>query len=124
MPKSIQHPGLLVKNLLDDYNLSPATAAKDLSLSYSSLRLLLNGKLRVSAPVALRLSRYFGKPIQFWIDLQNKFELAEASGDAKLSAILKKIPKAKKAPAPKAPKTPAKAKNAAAVKRGRRARKV
>jgi addiction module HigA family antidote len=102
MPKSVQHPGTIVKALVNDYRLTPARVAKDLTLSYSSLRLLLNGKLRVSAPVALRLSKYFGRPVQYWIDLQNKFELEEASGDSKLSAILKKIQKAKKAEAPKA----------------------
>jgi addiction module HigA family antidote len=96
MPKSSQHPGVIVKALIDDYRLTPAKAAKDLSLSYSSLRLLLNGKLRVSAPVALKLSKYFEHPVQYWIDLQNKLELAEASADAELSAILKKIQKAKK----------------------------
>jgi addiction module HigA family antidote len=101
MSKSSQHPGVIVKALIDDYRLTPAKAAKDLSLSYSSLRLLLNGRLRVSAPVALKLSKYFDQPVQYWIDLQNKFELAEASADAELSAILKKMQKAKKEEAPK-----------------------
>jgi addiction module HigA family antidote len=104
MPKSSQHPGVIVKTLIDDYRLTPAKVAKDLALSYSSLRLLLNGKLRVSAPVALKLSKYFEHPVQYWIDLQDKFELAEASADAELSAILKKIPKAKKEEAPKVPR--------------------
>jgi addiction module HigA family antidote len=104
MPKSSQHPGVIVKTLIDDYRLTPAKVAKDLSLSYSSLRLLLNGKLRVSASIALKLSKYFEQPVQYWIDLQNKFELAEASADAELSAVLKKISKAKKEEAPKVPR--------------------
>ncbi|MDR1567062.1 MAG: addiction module antidote protein, HigA family, partial [Treponema sp.] len=57
--------------------------------------------LRVSAPVALKLSKYFEQPVQYWIDLQNKFELAEASADADLAAVLKKMQKAKKEEAPK-----------------------
>jgi addiction module HigA family antidote len=128
MPKSSQHPGVIVKALIDDFRLTPAKAAKDLSLSYSSLRLLLNGKLRVSAPVALRLSKYFDKPVQYWIDLQDKFELAEASADAELSAILKKIQKAKKEEAPKVSrkagsvKASPSAKDAEAVKPVKRAR--
>jgi addiction module HigA family antidote len=110
MPKSSQHPGVIVKALIDDYRLTPAKVAKDLSLSYSSLRLLLNGKLRVSAPVALKLSKYFEHPVQYWIDLQNKFELAEAASDAELSGILKKIQKAKKEEAPKVPRKAGRAK--------------
>jgi addiction module HigA family antidote len=116
MSKSSQHPGVIVKALIDDYRLTPAKAAKDLSLSYSSLRLLLNGKLRVSAPVALRLSKYFDKPVQYWIDLQNKFELAEASADAGLSAVLKKIQKAKKEEAPKVARKAGNAKASSPVK--------
>jgi addiction module HigA family antidote len=112
MSKSSQHPGVIVKALIDEYRLTPAKAAKDLSLSYSSLRLLLNGKLRVSAPVALKLSKYFDQPVQYWVDLQNKFELAEASADADLSAILKKMQKAKKEEAPKVSRKAGSAKTA------------
>jgi addiction module HigA family antidote len=121
MSKSSQHPGVIVKTLIDEYRLTPAKVAKDLALSYSSLRLLLSGKLRVSAPVALRLSKYFEKPVQYWIDLQNQFELADASADAELSAVLKKIPKAKKEEAPKVSR---KAGNARAEKPPARAGKT
>ncbi|GHV42987.1 hypothetical protein AGMMS49546_23300 [Spirochaetia bacterium] len=116
MPKSVQHPGILFKSLLDDYNLTPAKLAADIKLSQSSIRLLINQKLKVSTPIALRLAKYFGKPAEFWIDLQNKYDLAEAGRDAKLSAILKGIPKAKKAP----PKVKKSAKAAAPAKKGRK----
>jgi addiction module HigA family antidote len=120
MSKTSQHPGVIVKTLIDDYRLTPSKVAKDLTLSYSSLRLLLNGKLKVSAPVALRLEKYFDKPARYWIDLQTQFELAEASADAELSAVLKKITKAKKEEAPKvsrkAGKAPSPAKASPAAK--------
>jgi addiction module HigA family antidote len=114
MPKLVQHPGILFKTFLDDYNLTPAKLAADIKLSQSSIRLLINEKLKVSTPIALRLAKYFGNPVEFWIDLQNKYDLAEASKDAELSEILKGIPKAKKAPQTKS------AQAAAPAKKGRK----
>jgi addiction module HigA family antidote len=100
MPKpTIQHPGTLVKTLLDEYQLTPAKFAADVKLSQSSIRLLLNSKLKVSVPLALRFAKYFGNTPEFWIDLQNKYELSEAGKNAELVEILKSIQKAKK-PAP------------------------
>ncbi|GHU69237.1 hypothetical protein FACS189450_01710 [Spirochaetia bacterium] len=116
MPK-IEHPGLVVKALIEEYNLSSAKVAEEIQLSQSSIRLLINKKLKVSTPIALRLAKYFGKPVEYWIDLQSSYDLAEAGKDAKLSAVLKSIPKAKKQP----PKTKAvKAAPAKAAKKGSR----
>jgi addiction module HigA family antidote len=112
MPKNVQHPGIVFKTLLDEYNLGPAKAAADIQLSQSSIRLLINKKLKVSTPIALRLAKYFGKPVAFWIDLQNAYDLADAGKDAKLSAILKAIPKAKKQAPAKRGRKPAAAKAA------------
>jgi addiction module HigA family antidote len=121
MPKIVQHPGILFKSLLDEYNLTPAKLAADIKLSQSSIRLLINQKLKVSTPIALRLAKYFGKPAEFWIDLQNQYDLAEASKDDELSAILKDIPKAKKAPAKKVAAAPAKkGRKPAAAKAGKK----
>jgi addiction module HigA family antidote len=116
MPKIVQHPGIEFKKILDEYNLTPAKIAGDIHLSQSSIRLLLSTKLKVSTPIALRLAKYFGKPVEFWIDLQNAYDVAEAGKDTKLSAILKAVPKAKKqAPTKKAVKAAA-----APGKRGRK----
>ncbi|MDR1444385.1 MAG: HigA family addiction module antidote protein [Treponema sp.] len=100
-----QSPGAVFKSYMDQYNLTAAKIAADIKLSQSSIRLLIGGKLKISVPIALRLSRYFGNKPEFWIDLQNTYELAEAARNPKLSAIFKAIPKAKKQEA----KAPAKA---------------
>jgi hypothetical protein len=47
----------------------------------------------------VRLSKYFGTTIQYWVDLQNAYDLAELENDTELNEALKKIQKAKK-PAP------------------------
>jgi addiction module HigA family antidote len=112
MAKINQHPGAVFKKFLDDYQLTAAKVADDIKLSQSSIRLLIGGKLRISVPIALRLAKYFGNKPDFWIDLQNKYELVDSSkNDQDLAEILKNIPKAKKpAPAKKAAKKPVKGK--------------
>jgi addiction module HigA family antidote len=108
-----QNPGAVFKGYLDQYNLTAAKVAQDIKLSQSSIRLLIGGKLKISVPIALRLSKYFGNKAEYWIDLQNTYELAESAKNSKLASILKVIPRAKKQE-PKAPaaKKPAKAKAA------------
>jgi addiction module HigA family antidote len=115
MAKINQHPGAVFKKFLDDYQLTAAKVADDIKLSQSSIRLLIGGKLKISVPIALRLAKYFGNKPDFWIDIQNKYELAESSkNDPKFAEILKNIPKAKKpAPSKKAVKKPVKGKVAA-----------
>ncbi|MDR2303997.1 MAG: HigA family addiction module antidote protein [Treponema sp.] len=124
--QSNQIPSAVLKSCIDQYGLSPAKVAADISLSQSSIRQLINNKMKISIPIALRLAKYFGKTPEYWIDLQNKYDVAEAAKDSKLSAVLKaispakKIEKsAKKAVAPKkADKAPAK-KDKPADKKGK-----
>ncbi|MDR0997444.1 MAG: HigA family addiction module antidote protein [Treponema sp.] len=116
MAKINQHPGAVFKKFVDDYQLTAAKVADDIQLSQSSIRLLIGGKLKISVPIALRLAKYFGNKPEFWIDIQNKYELADSAKNAKLSAVLKSISKVKKpAPAKKVAVKPAKGK--AAVKK-------
>jgi addiction module HigA family antidote len=97
MAKINQHPGAVFKKFLDDYQLTAAKVADDIKLSQSSIRLLIGGKLKISVPIALRLAKYFGNKPEFWIDIQNKYELTEATKkDEEFVEVLKNIPKAKK----------------------------
>jgi addiction module HigA family antidote len=102
-----QSPGAVFKSYLDQYNLTAAKVAGDIKLSQSSIRLLIGGKLKISVPIAVRLSKYFGTKPEYWISLQTTYELAETVKNPKLSSIFKAIPRAKKQETK--PKTSAKA---------------
>jgi addiction module HigA family antidote len=107
MPKPAnQTPGAVLQSLLDEYQLNPGKLGEAIKLSQSAVRQVVIGKTRISVPVALRLAKYFGNTAEYWIDLQNKYDLAEAAKDSELSAVLKGISKAKK-PAPKKAEKPA-----------------
>ncbi|AEF86201.1 putative addiction module antidote protein, HigA family [Treponema primitia ZAS-2] len=116
MPKLAQTPGTVLKSLLDEYQLSTAKLAQAIGLSNSAVYQIAIGKTRVSAPVALRLAKYFGQTPAYWLELQTKTDLAEAAGDKKLSSDIKAISKAKKPKAPKVVKASKPAKGAGAKK--------
>jgi addiction module HigA family antidote len=103
---TIQTPGSVLQSLLDEYQLNPGKLGAAVKLSQSAIRQVVIGKTRISVPVALRLAKYFGNTPEYWIDLQNKYDLAEAAKDSELTAVLKDISKGKK-PAPQKAEKPA-----------------
>ena len=102
MPKTEKTPASVLSSHMEQYQLTPFSLSKAISLSNSSILQILNGKGKISIPTALRLSKFFGNPPAFWLDLQREADLKEAAQDKDLSAILNGITKAKQ------PKTPAK----------------
>jgi addiction module HigA family antidote len=112
-----QSPGAVFKSYVDQYSLTAAKVAEDIKLSQSSIRLLIGGKLKISVPIALRLSKYFGTRPEYWINLQNAYELAETVKNPKLAAILKAVPRAKKFEGKKTGAKKAKAPKKAAAKK-------
>jgi addiction module HigA family antidote len=59
--------------------LARSLSANKLSLSLrvpsGRITQILNGKCGISAETALRLARYFGNNVQFWINLQSRYDL-------------------------------------------------
>ena len=53
---------------------------------------ILKGRRRITADTALRLSRYFGNSADFWMGIQDEFDLREEA--EKIEAELNRIPKA------------------------------
>jgi addiction module HigA family antidote len=105
-------PGVAVKKQFDLYNLSVSKFAEGIKISPSAVRGIVTGKIRIIVQTAQRLSKYFGKIPEYWISLQNAYDLVESSADSKNATVLKSITKAVKVPA----KTPAK--TASVTKRG------
>jgi|GEM_PF-299781 len=102
MPKTAKSPAAVLNALLNEYNLNPYSLSKEIKLSASAVRLLVIGKSKITVSTALRLSKYFGNPPSYWLDLQRGYDLLEASLDRKLQTVLKGIEKAKKPAAKKA----------------------
>ncbi len=70
------HPGEILKDLyLPDYNLSVTAFALKLGVSRTTASELVNGKNGVSADMALKLAKAFKTTPQFWLNMQQTYDL-------------------------------------------------
>ena len=85
MPKSRKvfavHPGDILKaEFMEPMGVSAYALAK--ALDFPGIYDVVRGDRAISADTAIRLGKYFGLPAQFWLNLQNDYDLriAMASG--------------------------------------------
>lgn len=72
------HPGEILKDeFLKPFGISAYKLAKDIKIPQTRISQIIKGKRRVTADTALRLSVYFGNSPQFWMGLQNDYDLEE-----------------------------------------------
>ena len=69
------HPGVYLKELLDELKLSQYRIAQDLGIPAMRINHVVNGRRPVTAELALRLGRYFGQSPRYWINLQSRYDL-------------------------------------------------
>jgi addiction module HigA family antidote len=109
----IPSPAVVLKEkFMDPFQLKPAALAKGIRTNPAVISNVLNGKQRITIPLALRLAKFFKTPDAYWTDLQYQYDVSQITGDPKFKASIKEIkavekPKPVKAAAPKAaaPKT-------------------
>lgn len=91
MPKSRNkiyaiHPGEILKTeFMDPMNLSAYALAK--ALNFPGIYEVVRGERAISADTALRLGKYFGLPAQFWLNLQNDYDLRLAARNGSASKV-------------------------------------
>ncbi|TAN01179.1 MAG: addiction module antidote protein, HigA family [Chitinophagaceae bacterium] len=69
-------PGELVKEEMEERNLTQKEFAKMLDIEQSNLSDILNGKRRLNASFALKLEKIWGINAELWVGLQARYELA------------------------------------------------
>lgn len=70
------HPGEILKELwLDELNLSITDTAKALKVSPVAISEIINGRRRISAGMAFRLSKAFNTTPEVWINMQTTHDL-------------------------------------------------
>ena len=79
------HPGeVLLEEFLKPMGLSQNRLSLEIGVHARRINEIVLGKRRITADTALRLARYFGTSPQFWMGLQNDYDLdvaADALGD-------------------------------------------
>jgi addiction module HigA family antidote len=69
-------PGeVLNEEFLEPLGISINKLSRDLSVPPNRISAIVNGKRAITTDTALRLERYFGIEAQFWLNLQNEYDL-------------------------------------------------
>ena len=72
------HPGEILKEeFLNPMGISAYRLSKDTGLSETRISQIIHGKRSITAETALILSLFFGNTADFWLNLQNHYDLEE-----------------------------------------------
>mgnify|MGYP000374319902 CR=1 FL=1 len=73
------HAGeILLEEFMQPLELSQNALAKSLHVTPRRINEIVNGKRSITPDTALRLAKFFGNSAEFWMNLQNKFDLEVA----------------------------------------------
>ena len=75
MTRSAIHPGEHLAEELDGLGMSAAELARRLKVPTNRVTSIVNGQRAISGDTALRLAHFFGTTPQFWLNLQNLYEI-------------------------------------------------
>lgn len=77
------HPGEILKHeFLIPFNLTPYRLAKEIHVPVPRINDIINEKRGITADTALRLSKFFGHSVQFWMNLQDFYEIRKTMTEA------------------------------------------
>lgn len=84
-------PGEILKEeFLLPMNISAYKLAKDTNMPATRISEIIKGRRKITADTALRLSTYFGNSPDFWLGIQDEYDLRKER--RKIDKELKKIP--------------------------------
>jgi addiction module HigA family antidote len=69
------HPGEHLSEELRTLGMSAAELARNLGVPTNRITQILNGQRAITGDTALRLAHFFGTTPEFWLNLQNLYEL-------------------------------------------------
>lgn len=69
------HPGRILLEDLNDEGISINGLAKAIRVPANRISLIVNEKRAITADTAVRLGRFFGTSPQYWLNIQNRYDL-------------------------------------------------
>ncbi len=73
------HAGeILLEEFMQPFSLSQNALAKALHVTPRRINEIVNKKRAITADTALRLAQFFGNSAEFWMNLQNRYDLEMA----------------------------------------------
>jgi addiction module HigA family antidote len=94
MARTPIHPGEHLAEELNELGMSAAELARRLGVPTNRVTSILNGRRAITGDTALRLAHFFETSAEFWLNLQNLYELRLA--EQKIGKSIKKLPTLKR----------------------------
>lgn len=69
------HPGEVLADAFREANISATGASIAMGLPPSTVTRIMKGQRNITAPIALRIARYFGTSADIWIRMQSDYDL-------------------------------------------------
>jgi addiction module HigA family antidote len=84
---------MLAEEFMVPYDLTQVELAALIGVPFQRVHLVINGKRAVTPDTALRLSKLFGTSAEFWLNLQQAWDLyhAQRAPDAKRINRIKRL---------------------------------
>jgi addiction module HigA family antidote len=76
------HPGKILLEDMRDEGISINGLAQAIRVPANRISLIVNAKRGITADTAARLGRYFGTSAQYWLNIQNRYDLDSIDQDA------------------------------------------
>jgi antitoxin HigA-1 len=89
MPRRPIHPGEHLAEELGELGISAAELSRQIDVPMNRITGIIHGHRGITADTALRLGHWFGTSPQFWMNLQQLYELrlAESEVGAEITAL-------------------------------------
>jgi len=89
VPRTPIHPGEHLAEELRELGLSAAELSRQIDVPVNRITGIIHGQRGITADTALRLGHWFGTSPQFWMNLQQNYELrlAESQVGAKIAVL-------------------------------------
>ena len=91
MARTAIHPGEHLAEELKELGISAAELARQIEVPVNRVTGIINGQRGVTADTALRLGHWFGTSPEFWLNLQQLYELRLAREE--VGSRVQKLPK-------------------------------
>ncbi len=81
------HPGEHLEEFLEDLEITHSQFAKVLGVTSYRVSQIMNRRAPITAEIALRIAKAFGQSAEFWMNLQQMYDLEVARATVDVSAI-------------------------------------
>jgi antitoxin HigA-1 len=94
MPRTPIHPGEHLAEELRELGIKAAELSRQIDVPVNRITGIIHGQRGITADTALRLAHWFGTTPQFWMNLQQLYELRRAENDvgARIAALPRRRP--------------------------------